>query len=269
MNRLNLGRRSMLAQATSAKFIDFWSIMPQIEKSAKRSFASGHLKFGKTIELEQQSAKSSAINFFHAYFSYPNNSSDFASCEFIFLGEDYRNFLILCLGAPTGLGGYKWRGICPVSLTQRQILHFDEQLGFFVSAKSIGRAAPESSKRIEDLDIVFNKIYQKYSAIDWSKPGSYPNIAGDPDFQPFNSVLEIIADRIAAGNGLPRLVTGANNKTDVIATINQSLCRARLPRSSLIEITLANITYKTREEVLAQMKERRLPIPHGWNFIKE
>ena len=143
------------------------------------------------------------------------------------------------------------------------MLYLDPGTKLFVSRQALGKVAPLSVQRMHDNRIVMAKLIEKYGRHDFCGSNAYPHLQHDADFAPFGDPFQVILDFIFAYNGLPSPVLNESGEINVAATVQDHRDRQRLPARLLKKNMAPKITppYCTREEILAALKRRGLPIP--------
>jgi hypothetical protein len=197
---------------------------------------------------------------YFAEFSSPSENQAPAT-GFVFLLDHERKLprVILLVGDPDGFGSYQWSAICPTTLKPAQMLHFDTDTQLFVSRKAIGKPAPLSVQRLNDIEIVLGKYFRKYGSDSAADGG---DLGTDRDFAPFKTLFDIYKDALFALSGLPSAIKTDSGAIDVLATIQNVKARQRLPQHLLAKNSQpAPMPYQTIEEIEAELKRRGLPMP--------
>lgn len=256
----------MLGQPSEVIAIDFWTLVPNILKRVKSNRASGQFVVRDgTIVLASRRLKSTAAGSYYAEFYSPSDERDFATGTLVLCYEEWGlPKLILLVGQPSGFGEYQWRGVSPTTLRPAQMLYLDPATQLFVSREAVGKPPPVSVQRINDDRVVLAKLIEKYGLS--GQPHS--DLKEDPDFAPFEGLIHIIADALFASNGLPSPVLTGSGATNVLATIQNSKSRQRLPARLLKKNSARKLppSFRSVEQVRAEFRRRRLPDP-GQDFF--
>ena len=277
----------MPTQPSERLTIDCWTLIPEILKRVVGRQASGQFVVRDgTIALPRRKLTSAGT--YYAVFYLPSNERDLATGFFgLCCGEWELPKLILLVGHPSGFGEYQWRGVCPAILKPVQMLYFDPGTQLFVSREAVGKPPPISVQRVNDLRVVFGKLIEKYGSNGRSHPdlADHPvlaafyrvvdslketDLAGDPDFAPFHSVMDIHADVLCALNGLPSPVLEESGAINVLATIHNPKERQRLPKRLLKKNMAPRLTppIRTIEEARAELQRQGLPVDRILNALK-
>lgn len=259
----------MFGQPSQAIAVDFWTLIPVIRTRSAKSSAYGHfVQRGGAIEIVSRKQKSAGDYWFFLVEQPPLGSEDFATGVIILDNQHGLVRLILLLGYPNGFGEYQWHGICPHTLRPAQMLYLDPGTQLFVSRAALGKSPPASMQRANDDSIILDKVVKKCGKFDWRDFSSYPSIAKDSDFAGLDDsglINLVVWDFFFANSGYPIPVLKDDGAIDVLATIQNSKNRQRRPAKLLRPNRGKPIqpprTYKTVEEVLKRMKERKMPIP--------
>jgi hypothetical protein len=242
---------------------DFSMLMPKIARKSKKREACGNLYFENLSSPGKLNLKSDTVETsYYAEFYWPSDDTDQATCVLTFVYEQPR--VILLVGNPDGFGSYVWRAACPHTMHLTQILVHDSGTDLFVSPACLGRPAPPSVRRLEDLTKIYLKAFEKYGKFDLLKRETVPEVKEDNDFALIDDLQNfLLLDGVFAMSGYPFAVRDSENRIDVLATMSQFRTRRRLPAHLLLKNRWpkAPTKFARLEEMIAAMRERRIRIP--------